>query len=154
MSFKNNNPELIRSIILDHYENPQYHVDDNTTNKLKNYVSCNVSSPSCIDNLTSHISIKNNKIKDIKFSGIGCAISTSSTDIMCNLLINKTILVAKKIINNYLNMIDNKPYDKSLLDELFCFVNVNKQANRINCAKVGIKAILNALNNYENKKRK
>lgn len=154
MSFNKKDPELIRTIILDHYENPQYHIDDNSINTLKNYFSCNVSSPSCIDNLTAYISVKNNKIKDIKFSGIGCAISTSSTDIMCNLLINKSIAQAKNIIDNYLKMIDNEPYDDAILDELFCFANVNKQANRINCAKVGIKAIKNALNKYETAKNK
>ncbi len=154
MSFKKNDQELVRSIILDHYENPQNFINENKINKLKNYVSCNISSPSCIDNLTAHVGIKNNKICDIKISGIGCAISTSSTDIMCNLLIGKSISNARKIITNYLNMIDNKPYDESILDELFCFANVNKQANRINCAKVGIKAIKNALEKYENSKRK
>ena len=87
MSFNKKDQELIRTIILDHYESPQYHINDNSANMLKNYVNCNVSSPSCIDNLTAYIFVKDNKIKDIKFSGVGCAISTSSTDIMCNLLI-------------------------------------------------------------------
>ena len=102
MSFKKNDQELVRSIILDHYENPQHFINENKINKLKNYVSCNISSPSCIDNLTAHVDIKNNKICDIKISGIGCAISTSSTDIMCNLLIGKSISNARKIITNYL----------------------------------------------------
>lgn len=154
MSFNKKDQELIRTIILDHYESPQYHINDNSANMLKNYVNCNVSSPSCIDNLTAYIFVKDNKIKDIKFSGVGCAISTSSTDIMCNLLINKSITQAKNIIDNYLKMIDNKPYDEKMLGELFCFANVNKQANRINCAKVGIKAIKNALDKYETKKTK
>ena len=42
MSFNKKDPELIRTIILDHYENPQYHIDDNSINTLKNYFSCNV----------------------------------------------------------------------------------------------------------------
>ena len=92
--------------------------------------------------------------EDVKFSGVGCAISTSSTDIMCNLLRNKTIDEAKKIISNYLSMIDKKPYDEELLGELYLYENVNRQANRINCAKIGINAILKALEKYENKKGK
>ena len=155
MSSPNKDPEIIRSIILDHYENPKHHLaNEETAKKLKGYVECNIASASCIDNLTAYIKVVNNKIKDVKFSGIGCAISTSSTDIMCNLLVGKTISEAKKIINNYLGMIDKKPYDEELLDELYSYENVNRQANRINCAKIGINAILKALEKYENKKGK
>ena len=104
--------------------------------------------------MTAYIKVLNNVIKDVKFSGVGCAISTSATDIMCNLLRNKTIDEAKKIISNYLSMIDKKPYDEELLGELYSYENVNRQANRINCAKIGINAILKALEKYENKKGK
>ena len=87
MSLPNKDPEIIRAIILDHYENPKHHLGDNGNNsKLKGYVECNISSASCIDNLTAYIKVLNSVIKDVKFSGVGCAISTSSTDIMCNLL--------------------------------------------------------------------
>ena len=155
MSSPNKDPEIIRAIILDHYENPKHHLGDNGNNrKLKGYVECNISSASCIDNLTAYIKVLNNVIKDVKFSGVGCAISTSATDIMCNLLQDKTIDEAKKIISNYLSMIDKKPYDEELLGELYSYENVNRQANRINCAKIGINAILKALEKYENKKGK
>ena len=155
MSSPNKDPEIIRAIILDHYENPKHHLgNDGNNNKLKGYVECNISSASCIDNLTAYIKVANNNIKDVKFSGVGCAISTSSTDIMCNLLIDKSIDEAKKIIANYLNMIDKKPYNEELLGELYSYENVNRQANRINCAKIGINAILKALEKYENKKGK
>lgn len=143
-----NNPVAARLIILDHYENPNNFIKDKT--KLANYKTANIASSSCIDNVTSYILIKNNKIIDIKFSGVGCAICTSSTDIMASILKNKTINEAKKIIKNYLNMIDAKPYDPKILKELIVYQNVNKQVNRINCAKIGIQTILKALNEYEN----
>ena len=135
MSSPNKDPEIIRAIILDHYENPKHHLGDNGNNsKLKGYVECNISSASCIDNLTAYIKVLNNIIKDVKFSGVGCAISTSATDIMCNLLRNKTINEAKKIISNYLSMIDKKPYDEELLGELNAYCEIYKQPNRKKCA--------------------
>ncbi|MDR0986030.1 MAG: iron-sulfur cluster assembly scaffold protein [Mycoplasmataceae bacterium] len=139
-----NNLDLRREIILDHYENPSAFIKNKST--VKGYKSAHKDSASCIDDLTAYVNIKNNKVNDVKFSGIGCAISTSSTDIMANLLKNKTVKDANKIINNYLGMIDGKPYDKKLLKELYVFEDLNKQLNRINCGKVGIIAIEQALN--------
>ena len=144
MSLKNSNSsQIMRAIILDHYEHPKNLVKNANINKLKNYCSFNTSSPSCIDNLTAYLFIKDNKINDIKFSGVGCAISTSSTDIMSIMLINKTLKQALNFINNYLNM--------TKLNDLLVYKNVNKQINRINCAKVGIIAIKKAIEKYEKK---
>jgi nitrogen fixation NifU-like protein len=67
-----------RSIILEHYQNP-YHkgfIDDNT------YKKANVNNESCIDNIDLQMKIEDNKIKDIRFQGEACAISTSATSII------------------------------------------------------------------------
>jgi nitrogen fixation NifU-like protein len=142
MSF--NELDLRREIIMDHYENPSTKVEDNTKFS-KEYKSAYNDSPSCIDNLTAHVKIKSNKIIDIRFSGIGCAVATSSTDIMANYLIGKDLKTANKIITNYLGMLDGNKYDKKLLQDLFVFENLNKQLNRIKCGKVGIQAIQMAI---------
>lgn len=141
MSF--NDVELRRSIILDHYEHPKNKIKDNK--KMPGYLFANKDSPSCIDNLNVYTKINKNKIIDIKFSGIGCAIATSSTDIMINLLKNKTIDQAKQIIQSYFNMIENKKIKKVSLGDLYVFENIYRQINRIKCAKVGIEAILKTL---------
>ncbi|MDR1234539.1 MAG: SUF system NifU family Fe-S cluster assembly protein [Mycoplasmataceae bacterium] len=143
-----NQLDIRREIILDHYENPTTKIDEN--NKvIKNYKKANRDSPSCIDNLTAYVLTTNNKIKDVKFSGIGCAIATSSTDIMANLIRNKSIKNANELINNYLAMIDGQKYNKKQLGELYVFENLNKQLNRIKCGKVGIQAIQEALSKNE-----
>ena len=46
---------------------------------------------------------ENNIVKDVKFDGEACAISTSATSIMIKLLVGKTITEAKELINNYFN---------------------------------------------------
>lgn len=143
----NKDLDIRREIILDHYENPITKVDDHddiTTNR--SYNKANKDSPSCIDNLTAYVKLNKTKVDDVKFSGIGCAIATSSTDIMANMIKNKSVKEANHIIDNYLNMINGKKYDKKLLKELYVFENLNKQLNRIKCGKVGIEAIKTALN--------
>jgi nitrogen fixation NifU-like protein len=146
MSFKE--LDIRREIILDHYENPSTKIED--PSKLsKLYKQAHRDSPSCVDNLTAYVQVVNQKVKDVKFAGIGCAIATSSTDIMANLIKDKSIIQANQLITNYLAMIDGKKYDRKQLGDLYVFENLNKQLNRIKCGKVGIEAIQTALNKDE-----
>ena len=46
-------------------------------------------------------------------------------------------------------MIDLKPFDGEVLQEAVAFQNVGKQANRINCATIGAKAILQMIHEKE-----
>ena len=92
---------MLRQIIMDHYENPRNHelVND------PQYKSVNMDSETCIDNIDIQAHIEDGIIKDIRFDGEACAICTSSTSIMTELLIGRTIEEAKIIIENYMNMI-------------------------------------------------
>lgn len=135
------NPELIREVIMDHYEYPR----NKGLKHDKSYSSVNLDSESCIDNIDLEVKIENGIIKDICFDGIACTISTASTSIMSELLKDKSVEQAKKIIDNYLAMLHGQEYDEELLEEANAFVNTSKQANRIKCATLswnGIKEIL------------
>ena len=128
-TFKDN-PELIREVIMDHYEYPR-------NKKLKNdpeYTRVNLDSESCIDNIDLEVKIEDGIIKDICFDGVACTISTASTSIMSELLKDKSVEEAKVIIENYVNMLHGNEYDEDLLEEANAFVNTGKQANRIKCA--------------------
>lgn len=132
---------LKKSIMIEHYENPFNRGITNTDG----YRTINMNSKTCIDNLDFACKIENGVIKDIKFDGEACAISTSSSSIMSELLKGKTIKEASKIIENYENMINEKPYDKELLEEANCYDEIYKQPNRKKCALLpyeGLKKIL------------
>ena len=135
------NPELIREVIMDHYEYPR--------NKgLKHdagYTHLNLDSESCIDNIDLEVKIEDGIIKDICFDGVACTISTASTSIMSELLKEKSVEQAKIIIDNYVAMLHGQEYEEELLQEANAFVNTSKQANRIKCATLswnGLKEIL------------
>ena len=121
---------LRREIILDNYNNPENRglIEDNT------YLKVNTNSESCIDNLDFMMKIEDNVIKDIRFDGEGCAISTSAASIMIRSLIGKSVDEVKEILINYRNMINEEKYDSEILGELNVYDHICKQPNRKNCA--------------------
>jgi len=138
---KLNNDEK-RDIIITHYEYPINKVE---SFEDKRYKTSSETSTSCIDNITCYIMTNKNLIKDIKFSGVGCAIATSSTDIMIETIKNKTIPEAIKLIKQYLSMIEGKTTPNKNFKDLIVFETIYKQENRKHCASIGIKAILKGL---------
>ena len=128
---------LKRDIIIDNYQNPMNKglIEDS------NYLKVNQASDSCIDNLDFMMKVEDNIIKDIRFDGEACAISTSASSIMIRSLIGKSIEEAKKLLTNYRNMIEEKEYDEELLGELMVYDTISKQPNRIKCALVPVEAI-------------
>ena len=136
---------LKRSIILEHYQNPKNKglINDTT------YLTSNTNNESCIDEINLMAKIDNNKIVDIRFDGEACAICTSSTSIMIDTLINKTIEEANEIYNNFENMINEKEFNKDILEQAIVYEDIYKQPNRKKCALLpwwGIKKIIDKEN--------
>ena len=139
--------ELKREIILEHFQNP---INKEKVNDEK-YNLVNTRNPNCIDNLDIYVLIEEDIIKDIKFMGEACAISTSSTSIMIKNLIGKNIIDAKKYIEEFNNMCSEIEYDESILKEGLAFSEIYKQSNRKNCVLLPYKGIIKAIDEYENK---
>lgn len=135
-----------REIILDNYNN----AFNKGLNNDESYLKVHANNESCIDELFFEMLIENNIIKDIKFDGEACVITTSSTSILLKEIIGKDVREAIKFIENYENMIDEKPYDTTLLNEAIVFEDVSKQANRKKCALLSYSAIKNELNKHIN----
>lgn len=144
-----NDPMILRQIIMDHYEYPRNH----TLSKDASYNQKHMASDSCIDDIYVQADIADGVIRDIRFDGVACTISTASTSIMSELLQGKTIAEAKEILHNYYAMIDGLPYDEEMLEEAIAFHNVGRQANRIKCATIGWKAIEELMEESETNER-
>ena len=139
------NPQFLRDIIMDHYQNPRNRglVEDDSYQKV------NMNSDTCIDNLDIQVKINGNLIEDVRYDGEACAICTSSTSIMSELVIGKTIDEALEIVENYMNMIYERDYDEDLLEEAIAFKNTHKQANRIKCATLGWNGLVSIIKEGE-----
>ena len=133
---------LKRSIILEHYQNPKNRglfEDDN-------YIKVNMNNESCIDEVNLMVKLNNGIIEDIRFDGEACAICTSSTSIMINTVIGKTIEEAKNIYSNFEKMLDEQEYDSDILEEAIVYDDIYKQPNRKKCALLpwwGIEKVIN-----------
>ena len=139
--------ETRREIILEHYMQPLHkHKTEDTS-----YEMVNTNNSSCIDNLDIYVQIKDNIINDICFEGEACAISTSSTSIMIRNLIGKTIDEALNYIENFENMLNEKPYDENILEEGLVYQEIYKQGNRKHCAYLPMKVLKKC---YYTKKRR
>jgi len=126
-----------RSIILDNYQDARNRgiPDDD------GYIKINSNNVSCIDNIDIYVKLVDDVIDDIKYEGEACVIAISSTSILSNLLIGKSLDEAKEILVNYFNMIEEREYDKSLLGEANVYDDVYKQPSRKTCATLFARGI-------------
>ena len=134
--------EIKREIIMENYLHP---FNKQTPENKEEYDYVNSNNESYIDNLDIYMKVEDNIIKDIKFDGEACAISTSTTSIMIKLFLNKNVKDAYNILVNYENMINERDYDSNILGEALAYDEIYKQENRKHCALLpwnGIKKIL------------
>ena len=125
--------QMMRQIIMDHYSNPQ----NKHQPPKEGYEKVHMHSDNCIDDLDIFLLVKDGKIIDACFDGVACTISTSSTDIMCDLLKDKDIEEGRNIIEQFQHMIHEEKFDEGVLEEAIVFINTSKQAARIRCATIG-----------------
>lgn len=69
--------DIYQAIILDHYRNPRNHgILEHPTHQAKGL------NASCGDKLQMDIVVKNDIIEEVRFSGVGCAISQASASLL------------------------------------------------------------------------
>ena len=93
--------ELYQEIILDHGKNPR------NKNIFKDFnKDAKGHNPLCGDKVHIFLKLNNEKkLEDISFEGEGCAISMASASIMTEIIKGKQFNIAKKIQEDFLNMI-------------------------------------------------
>lgn len=93
--------------------------------------------PSCGDEITLELQIEGGIIKDAAFTGVGCAISQASTDIMIDLMRGKTVEEAQRLTQLFTSMIKREVTDDAALEELdeaIALKNISNMPARVKCA--------------------
>ena len=93
--------ELYQDIILEHGKSPR-----NFGKCAKHSHEAKGHNPLCGDHVQVYLRLNEKKtVEQLTFEGSGCAISIASTSIMTELVKGKNFNVAKKIVDEFLNMI-------------------------------------------------
>jgi nitrogen fixation NifU-like protein len=93
--------KIYNDIIIDHHLHPRHlHEPEHATLSLMG------SDAVCGDMLTLHLSVDGNRITDGSFTGVGCAFSQASADMMLDLVIGGTAQRAKYLYGIFSGMMD------------------------------------------------
>ena len=124
--------DIYTELVIEHSANSPYKHDLDSAN-----CSLHGHNPNCGDDITLKLEFKDDKIADASFVGQGCAISQSSTSIMLETLIGKTVDEAKTIIDIFVKMIERQPItqaERNLLGDSVVFENICNMPARVKCA--------------------
>ena len=105
--------------------------------------------PNCGDEIEIELILDGNVIKDMAFTGHGCAISQASTSIMIDTLKDKTIEQAKEIIEDFIKMIKRENLSEeeySKLEDAIAFKNIANIPARVKCALLAWHTLEDLLN--------
>lgn len=137
--------ELYQEVILDHNKSPRnYRKCESCNHDAEGY------NPLCGDHIWVYIELEENKIKDISFQGMGCAISKSSASLMTTILKGKTTEEAQELFTKFHEVVTSKigtEQDLSNLGKLAVFAGVRDYPARVKCASLAWHTMMSALKN-------
>src|SRR5690606_19066705 len=125
--------DLYQDIILDHNRRPRNFGELAEANrKAEGY------NPLCGDKVTVFLKLEGDVIKDIRFKGAGCAISTASASIMTETLKGKTAREAEKLFERFRRLVTGSSSENDEneieLGSLAVFRGVRDYPVRVKCA--------------------
>jgi len=121
--------ELYQELIIDHGRKPRNFGKLETANHIKEGYN-----PLCGDQLTVYLCEKDGIVTDVKFEGVGCAISMASASLMTQALIGKTTETVQKLFDSFHQlMIGAEDVDVDL-GKLQALAGVSEFPARVKCA--------------------
>lgn len=134
--------EMYREVLLAHNEQPHhFYALSQPTHAAHGH------NPLCGDEITVHLRIDGNRIKEISFTGQGCAICKASASLMTLRLEGLSVTDAEKDAQGVLAWLNDAAAEQpDNLGELEALLGVRKFPMRIKCATLAWHAFLKALN--------
>jgi nitrogen fixation NifU-like protein len=135
--------ELYQSTILDHYKKPRnFGPLADANHHADGY------NPLCGDRVTVHLFLDGEVVRDLRFEGSGCAISTASASMMTEVIKGKTRAEAERIFERFHHLVagpaEALPGPEEV-GKLAVFSGVREYPARIKCATLVWHALHSAL---------
>ena len=134
--------ELYQQVILDHNRNPRNFKElPAATARVEGY------NPLCGDHYTIFLQVDGDIIRDIAFTGTGCAISKASASVMSSTVKGKTAAEADEIFDRFHKLVtgDGGGLDEAELGRLAAFSGVSEFPARVKCATLAWHTLRSAL---------
>ena len=132
--------ELYQQVILDHNKNPRNFKElPNATRKVDGY------NPLCGDHYTVFLELDGDTIKDISFTGNGCAISKSSASVMTSTVKGKRTGEAREMFDTFHKLVTGEAMPNADLGRLAAFSGVSEFPARVKCASLAWHTLHSAL---------
>jgi len=123
--------DLYRDVIVDHNRSPRnrgrlpgatHHADGDN--------------PLCGDRLSLDVELEGDVIRDLRFEGSGCAISTASASLMSEAVKGRTRIETAEIFGAVHRMLTGEPADPARLGKLAALAGVREFPARVKCASL------------------
>jgi nitrogen fixation NifU-like protein len=125
--------ELYQQVILDHNRNPRNFKElPDATRKVEGY------NPLCGDHYTVFLLLDGETIREITFTGNGCAISKASASVMSSTVKGKSRTEADKLFDTFHKLVtgENAGLSEAELGRLAAFSGVSEFPARVKCASL------------------
>jgi nitrogen fixation NifU-like protein len=123
---------LYQEIILDHYKHPQGRGLRDPFDAEVHHVN-----PTCGDEVTLRVSLKEGAVADISYDGQGCSISQASASVLYELLTGKPVEEAFAVLDEFTELMQSRGQrepDEDILGDGIAFAGVSKYPARVKCA--------------------
>ena len=138
--------ELYQQVILDHNRNPRNFKElPGAQKRVEGF------NPLCGDHYTVFLNLDGDVIREVTFTGSGCAISKASASVMSATVKGKSTEEAQRLFETFHSLVtgDSRAVDAADLGRLAAFSGVSEFPARVKCATLAWHTLRTALEGGE-----
>ncbi|HXR96525.1 MAG TPA: SUF system NifU family Fe-S cluster assembly protein [Terriglobales bacterium] len=132
--------DLYQELILDHSKRPRNFGRLAGANRMAEGFN-----RMCGDKVTIYVELEGDIVKDVRFEGSGCAISTASASLLTGAVKGKTRAEAETLFENFHNLVTGAPTPGIDFGKLGVFAGVSEYPARVKCASLAWHTLHSAL---------
>ncbi len=135
--------ELYQEVILDHTRKPRnFGVLEGASSEAQGF------NPLCGDSVTVYLTTDGGIVRDVRFQGQGCAISTASASLMTEAIKGKPVEEVRELFERFHSVVTGppgEPVDLEAIGKLAVLAGVREFPMRVKCASLAWHTMKSAL---------
>ena len=135
--------ELYQEVILDHTRKPRnFGVLEGASSEAQGF------NPLCGDSVTVYLTTDGGVVRDVRFQGQGCAISTASASLMTEAIKGKPVEEVQELFERFHSVVTGppgEPVDLEAIGKLAVLAGVREFPMRVKCASLAWHTMKSAL---------